>query len=179
MKISYKIFLGKIHNFHKIQFSFMKTLYISILAFIIMIFESNASGSLFLVKDCIGQNDCPIKQIKTKEIGEYIYVEVYINTLSDKISKGIKEFVFEIKDSKNPDTPPIYSFRTEHRLDVVVTFSFNKEKKKQIEGYMSLWGLVMHETAIEIIKGYFIEFKDYVKKNTIDNKKNLPQKKIR
>lgn len=179
MKISYAILLEKIHNFHKLKFSFMKTLYISILAFFLIIVESNASVSLFYLKDCIGKIDCPIKKIKTKQIGEYIYTEVHINTLSDKVSKGIKEFEFEIKDKKNPNAPPIYSFKTEQRLDVLVTFSFRKEKIEQIGGYISLWGPVLHETAIEIIASYLFEIKDYLKNDTrtiiTDNKKTHPQ----
>lgn len=137
----------------------MKTLHILILVFIFTTTKSNASASLFELKNCIGKQNCPIKYIKTKQIDEHIYVEVYINTLSDKISKGIKQFVFQILDSKNPTALPIYSFTTEQRLDVVVTFSFSKDKIEQIEGTMSLWGPVLHETAVEIIDAYILKLR--------------------
>lgn len=75
---------------------------------------------------------------KQRKSAEYIYAAVHINTLSDEISEGIKEFVFQIQDSKNPTAPPIYSFTTEQRLDVVVTFSFSKDKVEQIEDSISL-----------------------------------------
>lgn len=90
---------------------------------------------------------------------------MHINTLSDEISEGIKEFVFQIQDSKNPTAPPIYSFTTEQRLDVVVTFSFSRDKVEQIEGSISLWEPVLHKTAVEIIGSYVFEIKDYLKKN--------------
>ena len=151
----------------------MKTLHILILVFIFTTTKSNASASLFELKNCIGKQNCPIKYIKTKQIDEHIYVEVYINTLSDKISKGIKQFVFQILDSKNPTALPIYSFTTEQRLDVVVTFSFSKDKIAQIEGTMSLWGPVLHETAVEIIDAYIFKIKDYTEPFKIDNKKRV------
>lgn len=153
----------------------MKIIHILILAFLFTANELNASANLFELKNCIGKQNCPIKHIKTKQIDEYIYVEVYINTLPDEISKGIKQFAFQILDSQNPTAPPIYSFTTEQRLDVVVTFSFSKDKIEQIEGNLTLWGPVLHETAVEIIDCYIFEIKDYLEDNTapvkIDNKK--------
>ncbi len=85
----------------------MKILPILISAFLFTANELSASASLFELKNCIGNKNCPIKQIKTEQIGEYIYAEVHINTLSDEISEGIKEFVFQIQDSKNSTAPPI------------------------------------------------------------------------
>lgn len=143
----------------------MKIHPILISAFVFTANELSASASLFELNNCIGNKNCPIKQIKTEKIGEYIYAAVHINTLSDEISEGIKEFVFQIQDSKNPTAPPIYSFTTEQRLDVVVTFSFSKDKVEQIEGSISLWGPVLHKTAVEIIVSYVFEIKDYLKKN--------------
>lgn len=142
----------------------MKTLNIMILVFFLTTNTLNASANLFELKNCIGSKHSPIKYIKTKQIGEYIYVEVHINTLSDAISKGKKLFVFQILDSKNPTAPPLCSVTTEQRLDVVVTFSFSEDNIEQIEGSMSLWGPGLHEKAVEIIDCYIFEMKDYLKK---------------
>lgn len=139
----------------------MKILNILILTFLFTATELNASASLFELKYCIGKKNCPIKHIKTEQIGEYIYTEVHINTLSDEASEGIKQIFFDIRDRKNPTAPPIYSFTTKQRLDVVVTFSFSKDKMEQIEGSLSSWGPVLHETAIEVIKCYTFEMKDF------------------
>lgn len=38
---------------------------------------------------------------------------------------------------------------------------------------MSLWGPVLHETAVEIIDAYIFKIKDYTEPFKIDNKKRV------
>lgn len=122
---------------------------------------SNASVGLIDLKDCIGDDDVPIKKIKTKLLGDTIYVEVHINTLSKDVSRGVEEFMFDVYASKSPEAPPIYSFETKNRMDIIVNFSFNKDKEGQIFMMLSFWGFVLSDTAIEVMKCYTFEISDF------------------